>query len=141
MSSTVVVCVLLALIEAIAPPIRMHPNHRGWEMLLVISVLVGLACLSTVLRIAARVKRHTGFGMDDYLCFVASVLMVGMLVELTLCKLLKNSIRSDHSLPGYERSGCTMGGSGYHMSELDASTIILFRQVCTVQCHTRVPRS
>ncbi|OOF94215.1 hypothetical protein ASPCADRAFT_51934 [Aspergillus carbonarius ITEM 5010] len=87
----------------------MHPNHRGWEMLLVISVLVGLACLSTVLRIAARVKRHTGFGMDDYLCFVASVLMVGMLVELTLW--------------------CTMGGSGYHMSELDASTIILFRQI------------
>ncbi|PWY86574.1 integral membrane protein [Aspergillus sclerotioniger CBS 115572] len=76
---------------------------------MVISVLVGLACLSTVLRIAARVKRHTGFGMDDHLCFVAIVLMVGMLIELILW--------------------CTMGGSGYHMSDLDARTIILFHQI------------
>ncbi|PYI00550.1 integral membrane protein [Aspergillus sclerotiicarbonarius CBS 121057] len=87
----------------------MNPNHRGWEMILIISVLVGLACLSAALRIVARVKRRTGFGVDDYLCFVAIVLMLGMLIELILW--------------------CTMGGSGYHMSDLDARTIVLFRQI------------
>ncbi|RAL03105.1 uncharacterized protein BO80DRAFT_491889 [Aspergillus ibericus CBS 121593] len=87
----------------------MNPSPRGWELIVIISVLVGLACLSTAVRIIARIKRRTGFGVDDYLCFVAIVLMLGMLIELILW--------------------CTMGGTGYHMSGLDARTIVVFRQM------------
>lgn len=55
-------------------------------MIGIVSGLVGLATISAVLRIVARVKRHADIGIDDYLCIAAVILMFGMLAELVLCK-------------------------------------------------------
>ncbi|GLA37190.1 hypothetical protein AnigIFM63309_003759 [Aspergillus niger] len=87
----------------------MGPSPKGKEMIVIVSVLVGLTCLSMTLRFVARVKRRTGFGVDDCLCFVAVVLMLGMLIELILW--------------------CSIGGNGYHISDLDTRTIELFYQI------------
>ncbi|GKZ83045.1 hypothetical protein AnigIFM56816_007873 [Aspergillus niger] len=98
----------------------MGPSPKGKEMIVIVSVLVGLTCLSMTLRFVARVKRRTGFGVDDCLCFVAVVLMLGMLIELILW--------------------CSIGGNGYHISDLDTRTIELFYQssgiflACALQC-------
>ncbi|RDK41383.1 hypothetical protein M752DRAFT_301762 [Aspergillus phoenicis ATCC 13157] len=87
----------------------MGPSPKGKEMIVIVSVLVGLTCLSMTLRFVARVKRRTGFGVDDCLCFVAVVLMLGMLIELILW--------------------CSIGGNGYHVSDLNTRTIELFYQI------------
>ncbi|PYH37104.1 uncharacterized protein BO87DRAFT_353456 [Aspergillus neoniger CBS 115656] len=87
----------------------MGPSAKGKEMIVIVSVLVGLACLSMALRFVARVKRRTGFGVDDCLCFVAVILMLGMLIELILW--------------------CFIGGNGYHFSDLDTRTITLFYKI------------
>ncbi|EHA28399.1 hypothetical protein ASPNIDRAFT_125297, partial [Aspergillus niger ATCC 1015] len=87
----------------------MGPSPKGKEMIVIVSVLVGLTCLSMTLRFVARVKRRTGFGVDDCLCFVAVVLMLGMLIELILW--------------------CSIGGNGYHVSDLNTRTIEMFYQI------------
>lgn len=56
-------------------------------MIEIVSVLVSLCLISVVLRVIARLRRRVGFGVDDYLCFLAMVLMMAMLVELSLCQL------------------------------------------------------
>jgi hypothetical protein len=66
----------------------MAPSNRGWAMIEIVSVLVGLCLISTVLRVFARLKRRVGFGIDDYLSMGSMVLMIGMLVELILCSSL-----------------------------------------------------
>ncbi|GKZ21659.1 hypothetical protein AbraIFM66951_002319 [Aspergillus brasiliensis] len=105
----------------------MGPSPKGKEMIVIVSVLVGLTCISMALRFVARVKRRTGFGVDDCLCFVAVVLMLGMLIELILCKLV-NALESP-SLTGEYVSGCFIGGNGYHFSDLDTRTITRFYQI------------
>lgn len=55
-------------------------------MISLVSVLVGLAVLAFVLRVFARRKKRVALGIDDYLCFVANTLMMGMLIELILCE-------------------------------------------------------
>ncbi|PYH91019.1 integral membrane protein [Aspergillus ellipticus CBS 707.79] len=87
----------------------MSPSPKGKEIIVIVSVLVGLATVSTALRVVARLKRQTGFGLDDYLCFVSIVLMIGMLVELILW--------------------CDIGGNGYHVYDLNPRTIELFYQI------------
>ncbi|OJJ69526.1 hypothetical protein ASPBRDRAFT_57190 [Aspergillus brasiliensis CBS 101740] len=87
----------------------MGPSPKGKEMIVIVSVLVGLTCISMALRFVARVKRRTGFGVDDCLCFVAVVLMLGMLIELILW--------------------CFIGGNGYHFFDLDTRTITRFYQI------------
>jgi hypothetical protein len=57
-------------------------------MIATVTVLVGLSITAVFLRAFARYKRRVGFGMDDYLCFLSVILLLGMLVELVLCKLL-----------------------------------------------------
>ncbi|KAE8144630.1 hypothetical protein BDV25DRAFT_166379 [Aspergillus avenaceus] len=64
----------------------MPVTSRGREMICIVSVLVGLALISVILRVFARLKRRVGFGMDDYLCFISIALLVAMLVELILCE-------------------------------------------------------
>ncbi|PWY87459.1 integral membrane protein [Aspergillus heteromorphus CBS 117.55] len=87
----------------------MSPSPKGKDIIVIVSVLVGVATLSTALRVVARIKRQTGFGVDDYLCFVSILLMIGMLVELILW--------------------CGIGGNGYHVSDLDPQTLVLFYQI------------
>lgn len=55
-------------------------------MIAIVAVLVGLGFITTVLRVFARLKRRVGFGVDDYLIFGAMFLLIGMLIELVLCK-------------------------------------------------------
>ncbi|KAI9743773.1 MAG: hypothetical protein M1818_002506 [Claussenomyces sp. TS43310] len=87
----------------------MAPSARGWEMIRVVSVLVGLATIAVVLRIVARLKTRMKFGTDDYLCFVGIVFLYGMLIELILW--------------------CSIGGNGTHVTELNAHTIETFLKI------------
>lgn len=64
----------------------MAPSARGWEMIEIVTVLVALCFISVVLRVAARLQRRVGFGIDDYLSVLSMVLMIAMLVELGLCE-------------------------------------------------------
>ena len=63
-------------------------------MITIVSALVALATLSVALRFAARMKLRLNFQIDDWLCLVTLVALLGMLVELILCK-------SDFSLVSY----------------------------------------
>lgn len=64
----------------------MAPSKKGWEMIIIVLVLVFLCLVSVVLRVVARMRRRVGFGIDDYLSVVSMVLLLAMLVELVLCK-------------------------------------------------------
>lgn len=61
-------------------------SERGGVQIRTVSVLVALCMIAVMLRIFARFKRRVGFGMDDYLCFISLFFMIGMLIELSLCK-------------------------------------------------------
>lgn len=87
----------------------MTVTSRGREMICIVSVLVGLALISVILRVFARLKRRVGFGMDDYLCFVSTILLIAMLIELVLW--------------------VTIGGNGAHMGELDKKTLTNFSKI------------
>lgn len=65
----------------------MAPSERGWKMIIIVAVLVGLATIATVLRVVARLKRRVNIEIDDYLCFTALFLLYGMLVQLILCEM------------------------------------------------------
>lgn len=65
-------------------------------MIVIVAVLVGLGFITTVLRVFARLKRRVGFGIDDYLAFGAMFLLIGMLIELVLCKCC-GSVRTELS--------------------------------------------
>ncbi|KFX92796.1 hypothetical protein O988_07117 [Pseudogymnoascus sp. VKM F-3808] len=87
----------------------MAPSERGWRMIIIVAVLVGLATIATVLRIVARLKRRVKIEMDDYLCFIALFLLYGMFVQLVLW--------------------CAIGGNGTHFSELSPETLIIFGKI------------
>lgn len=65
----------------------MAPSERGWKMIIIVAVLVGLATIATALRLVARLKRRVNIEIDDYLCFTALFLLYGMLVQLILCEM------------------------------------------------------
>jgi hypothetical protein len=64
----------------------MAPSERGWKMIIVVTVLVGLATVAAILRLYARFKLRVRIETDDYLCFAALFLLYGMLIQLILCK-------------------------------------------------------
>lgn len=66
---------------------------RGGEIIAIVSVLVGVSFIATLLRVWARLKRRVPFGMDDYLCFAAMVLLIAMEIELVLCRWLSSRSR------------------------------------------------
>uniref|UniRef100_A0A093XTU6 Heme A synthase n=1 Tax=Talaromyces marneffei PM1 TaxID=1077442 RepID=A0A093XTU6_TALMA len=84
-------------------------SERGEKMITIISVLISLSLICVILRIFARIKRRIGFGMDDYLCFVATIALISMLIELVLW--------------------CTIGGNGEHIGDLSNHTLVLFSQI------------
>lgn len=55
-------------------------------MIIIVTVLVGLATIATILRVFARLKRRVKIEIDDYLCFTALFLLYGMLVQLIFCE-------------------------------------------------------
>jgi hypothetical protein len=63
----------------------MGATARGNQMICIVSVLVALSIIAVILRAFARLKRRVSFGVDDYLCFVSILLLIGMLIELILC--------------------------------------------------------
>ena len=63
----------------------MGPSEREWKMIIIVSVLVGLATISAILRVYARFKLRVRIEADDYLCFTALFLLYGMLIQLILC--------------------------------------------------------
>ncbi|OBT64340.1 hypothetical protein VE03_06740 [Pseudogymnoascus sp. 23342-1-I1] len=73
-------------------------SEREWKMIIIVSVLVGLATISAILRLYARFKLRVRIEADDYLCFTALFLMYGMLIQLILW--------------------CTIGGNGTHISDI-----------------------
>ncbi|OBT87326.1 hypothetical protein VE02_03022 [Pseudogymnoascus sp. 03VT05] len=87
----------------------MAPSERGWKMIIIVTVLVGLATIATVLRVFARLKRRVKIDIDDYLCFTALFLLYGMLVQLIFW--------------------CAIGGNGTHFSELSPETLIIFGKI------------
>ncbi|PYH97830.1 integral membrane protein [Aspergillus ellipticus CBS 707.79] len=84
-------------------------SSRGTEMICIVSVLVGLSLLAVILRVVARLQRRVSFGVDDYLCFVCIILLIGMLIELELW--------------------VTIGGNGYHQSTLSNETMMTFYKI------------
>lgn len=83
----------------------MTVTSQGWEMIRIVTALVALATLAVVLRIVARLKRRLDFGLDDYLCFAALLLLYGMFIELMLCMFFPDRIsrRYGVSISSYER--------------------------------------
>lgn len=61
-------------------------TERGSAQVRTVAVLVALSLIAVVLRIFARFKRRVGFGVDDYLCFISMILLIGMLIELGACE-------------------------------------------------------
>ncbi|GAB1214187.1 hypothetical protein ATERTT37_003347 [Aspergillus terreus] len=84
-------------------------TSRGGEIIAIVSVLVGISFIATILRAWARLKRRVPFGMDDYLCFLAMVLLIAMEIELVLW--------------------VTIGGNGAHMKDLDLQTLMNFSKI------------
>lgn len=75
-------------------------------MIRIVTALVALATLAVVLRIVARLKRRLDFGLDDYLCFAALLLLYGMFIELMLCMFFPDGSLGDtayQSVSSYER--------------------------------------
>jgi len=98
-------------------------------MIEIVSVLVALCLISVVARVVARYRRRVGFGVDDYLCLVSMVLMIAMLIELVLCKSFhfwRACVCSWLII-----SGCSIGGNGTHVSEVDAKTMMNYWKVCS----------
>ncbi|RDW81658.1 uncharacterized protein DSM5745_05215 [Aspergillus mulundensis] len=84
-------------------------THRGGAMIAIVTVLVALSLAAVLLRILARYRRRVRFGMDDYLCFLSAILLLGMLVELVLWVLI--------------------GGNGSHQADLSEETIQNFYKI------------
>lgn len=61
-------------------------TERGGAQIRTVAVLVALSIIAVILRAFARFKRRVGFGIDDYLCFISMILLIGMLVELSICE-------------------------------------------------------
>lgn len=61
-------------------------SDRGSNVLIIVVVLVALSAIAVSLRVAARLKRRVGFGVDDYLCFLSMTFLISMLIELVLCE-------------------------------------------------------
>ena len=103
-------------------------TDRGLHMIVIVSVLVGLATIAVGLRILARLRLRLNVGIDDHLCVVALVCLYGMLIELILCKLLclYPSFRG-HVLT---HLGCTIGGNGSHADALSNEELLNFGKVC-----------
>ncbi|KAA8648461.1 uncharacterized protein ATNIH1004_004346 [Aspergillus tanneri] len=87
----------------------MSITSRGGEMISIVSVLVGVALITVIMRVFARLKRRVGFGVDDYLCFLSMVLLIAMLIELALW--------------------VTIGGNGAHMRDLNKETLVTFSKI------------
>ncbi|KFY42388.1 hypothetical protein V494_02439 [Pseudogymnoascus sp. VKM F-4513 (FW-928)] len=84
----------------------MAPSEREWKMMIIVSVLVGLATVSAILRLYARYKLRVRIEADDYLCFTALFLLYGMLIQLILW--------------------CTIGGNGTHIQDVSPETLLNF---------------
>lgn len=84
-------------------------TKRGAEMITIVSVLVAFATLAVALRFAARMKLRLSLQKDDWLCLMALVCLLGMLVELILW--------------------CTIGGNGSHIGDLNSETILNFWKI------------
>lgn len=70
-------------------------TERGSRMIIIVTVLVALASVAVILRVMARVRLRLKFGIDDYLCLIALVLLYGMLIELILCECLSTMCKPD----------------------------------------------
>ncbi|KAH8589187.1 hypothetical protein B0O99DRAFT_554100 [Bisporella sp. PMI_857] len=85
------------------------PAERGTSTIIIISVLIVLATVTTVLRYMARMKRRLNLEIDDYLCFAGMVLMYAMYIELVLW--------------------CTIGRLGTHIQDVDEKTLVTFGKI------------
>lgn len=54
-------------------------------MIIIVTVLVGLATVAAILRLYARFKLRVRIEIDDYLCFTALFFLYGLLIQLILC--------------------------------------------------------
>ncbi|KAL5044960.1 hypothetical protein BDW71DRAFT_94262 [Aspergillus fruticulosus] len=84
-------------------------TSRGGAMIAIVTTLVALSIVAVFLRILARNHRRVRFGMDDYLCFVSAILLLGMHIELVLWVLI--------------------GGNGSYQADLSEATIQNFYKI------------
>ncbi|KFZ12073.1 hypothetical protein V501_04395 [Pseudogymnoascus sp. VKM F-4519 (FW-2642)] len=84
-------------------------SEREWKMIIIVSVLVGLATISAILRLFARYKLRVRIEADDYLCFTALFLLYGMLIQLILW--------------------VAIGGNGTHIKYLSPETLLTFGKI------------
>lgn len=77
-------------------------------MIIIVSVLVGLATISAILRVYARFKLRVRIEADDYLCFTALFLLYGMLIQLILCGCALRQLRV--SLANAIKKGVPLAG-------------------------------
>lgn len=101
----------------------MAPSEREWKMIMIVSVLVGLATVASILRLYARFKLRVRIEADDYLCFTALFLLYGMLIQLILCE---SAPANCQSLKLMLPKGCFIGGNGTHISDLSPETLLNF---------------
>ena len=107
----------------------MAPSERGWALIKIVSVLVGLAAISVVLRVLARLKRNVKLDIDDYLSFTALLLLFSMLIELILCKVSFVKIKP-HSKGNLQFFlGCAIGGMGKHVTDMSTEEMLYFGKV------------
>lgn len=103
-----------------------QPSRRGWEMIIIVTVLVALATISAFLRLTARIKLRLSLQMDDHLCFIGMILLYGMYIELVLCEfpyILITLYLLTSSL------GCTIGGNGTHIQDIGPEEMLNFGKV------------
>ena len=81
------------------------PNDQGWEEIKITIPLTCLAALAVGLRFMARLRR-ANIGMDDWFALAGLVFLIGMMIELILCK------RTPHTLA--QRKAWTYGNRRGH---------------------------
>jgi hypothetical protein len=105
----------------------MAPSERELKMMIIVSVLVGLATIAAILRLYARFKLRVRIEADDYLCFTALFLLHGMLIQLILCVYALRHLRVLKLM--CSNKGCTIGGNGTHLSDISPETLLRFGKV------------
>ena len=94
-------------------------------MIIIVSVLVGLATISAILRLYARYKLRVRIEADDYLCFTALFLLYGMLIQLILCECALRQLRDTGANVVFKK-GVAIGGNGTHIKDLSPETLLTF---------------
>lgn len=95
-------------------------------MIIIVSILVGLAAVTIALRMLARLKSRLRIQADDYLCSTALMLREAC----TAGRACSPYVSSPFAIKTARfQSGCVIAGNGAHFDQPDNETWINFRKV------------